>query len=72
MTSKLNRQNLMKEVHAIIVGSTNDPAEDLIAMGQALISIGETLRGRSNGECRAIMHAVMALEGGDIAAPKNN
>jgi hypothetical protein len=61
--TKLNRNDLLAKVREVIYASSNEPAEELIAMGQALTKIGEALRGQSGADCRAIITAVATMEG---------
>lgn len=58
---RLSRMELLDKLSEIVNASTNDPAEDLIAIGQALQKIGEALRGQSLPDARAIITAVRAV-----------
>lgn len=62
---KANRAETMKLVKDTLESNTCDPADELIAMGTALIKIGETLQGLPVEDARRIMHAVQILEGYD-------
>jgi len=59
---KINRVELVQKVREIIGEHTNDPAEEMIALGTAMVEIGKALRGRSLPDQRAIIAAVAAME----------
>lgn len=62
MTAKLNRMELVGKIREIIGSHSNDPAEELIELGTAMVEIGKALKGQSPANARAILAAVTALE----------
>jgi hypothetical protein len=63
MTVKLNRMELVNKIREIIGAHSNDPAEEMIALGTAILQIGQALKGQSPADAKAILAAVQALEG---------
>jgi len=60
--TKINRMELLDQVRDIIKEHCNDPAEELITLGTAMVDIGKALKGQSPAEARAILTAIIALE----------
>jgi len=62
---KANRTELVKMVKETIESNTCDPADEIIAMGEALVAVGKTLQGLSTSDARRVMQAVVILTVGD-------
>jgi hypothetical protein len=62
-SAKLNRVELMRKIREIIDAASNDPVEEMRTTGEALCKVAEALKGHTPSEARAIIAAVMALEG---------
>lgn len=60
--TKLNRVELLHKLMEIVRSCTNDPADELIALGNALTEAGAVLKGRSAADQRAIIIALQVLE----------
>jgi hypothetical protein len=60
--AKLNRVELLNKLMEIVRSCANDPADDLIALGNALIEAGAVLKDRSAADQRAIIIALQVLE----------
>jgi|GEM_PF-6358606 len=58
----LNRVELMHKLDEIIRTATNDPVEEIAALGKALTEIAKALKGQSPAEVKAILSAVQALQ----------
>lgn len=58
-----DRSQLMFKVHEIVRSSTEDPAESLIRHGEALVKIGEALKGVSHGDAVAAIRATQLMLG---------
>lgn len=52
---------LAQKVLEIVRSASDDPSEQLIKEGQALVSIGKALAGQSRQDCIKIMQSVEAL-----------
>lgn len=52
----------IEKVREILHTASDDPADDLIRLGGALIRIGKTLKGKTAKEARAILRAVEAIQ----------
>lgn len=61
--TEANRAEVLTMVHEIVVETTEEPAESIIAMGNALTKIGEALRGVSSADAKAIIRSTMELHG---------
>ena len=61
----MNRIEVMSKVREVLDTKTADPADELIALGQALVGIGKALKGQSSHDARAILRAVSELECGN-------
>ncbi len=59
--TKLNKADTVQEIVKYLNSATNDPADELIKMGEVLVEIGKALKGRSAHDARAIMTAVVAV-----------
>lgn len=59
LNSKVDTVKIIKE---ILEDNCHDPSEAMIEMGQALIKVGEALKGKSINEARNIMQAVSVLQ----------
>jgi len=62
-SAKINRVELMQKIKQIIDMHSNDPVEEIAALGQALLDISKALEGQSSADAKAILAAVFALEG---------
>jgi hypothetical protein len=60
--TKLNRVELLNKLMEIVRSYTNDPADELIALGNALAEAGAVLKGHSAADQRAIIIALQVLE----------
>jgi hypothetical protein len=60
--TKLNRVELLNKLMEIVRSYSNDPADELIALGKALAEAGAVLKGRSAADQRAIIIALQVLE----------
>ena len=61
--TKANRAEVLTMVHDIIKETTEEPADAIIAMGEALTKIGEALQGVSTADAKAIIRSTMELHG---------
>ena len=61
--TKLNRVELMRKIREIIDLNTNDPVEEIATMGKALTEISKALKGQTANDAKAIIAAIMTLEG---------
>lgn len=61
--SKANRAEVLSMVHDILQETTEEPADAMIAMGNALVKIGEALQGVSAPDAQAIIRSTMELHG---------
>jgi hypothetical protein len=61
MKTKLNRIELMRKVNEVVDDATNDPADELIAMGEALVKVGQALKGLTIHDARAVIKGVQAI-----------
>ena len=61
--NRVRRKELIQIVYESIEKNTTSPAEDMIAMGEALVEVGKTLDGVSTADARAVMRAVGELYG---------
>ena len=59
--SKASRAETLGLLHEIIMDTTEPPAEGIIAMGTALVKMGETLKGVSSADAKAVIKSVMEL-----------
>ncbi len=57
-----SRVDVLSKVREIL-NTCQDPAEELIAMGEALAKIGRALKGLPPTEAKAVLRALMAMEG---------
>jgi hypothetical protein len=62
-SAKVNRVDLMRKIREIVDAATNDSIEEMRTTGEALVKVAEALKGHTPSEARAIIAAVMALEG---------
>jgi len=62
---KANRMELVKMVKETIESNTYDPADEIIAMGEALVAVGKSLQGLATPDARRVMKAVALLTIGD-------
>ena len=60
---KANRAEVLTMVHDVIVETTEEPADSIVAMGKALVAIGEALQGVSSADAKAIIRSTMELHG---------
>ena len=60
---RLGRKDLLRKLREVIQESTTSPADDLIALGRALLQIGNALKGYSAEEAKKILQEVIELEG---------
>jgi hypothetical protein len=60
-SKKVGRMELVTKISEIIEHSTHDPADELIAMGEALAKVGYALKGQTMHDARAILTAVRAI-----------
>lgn len=58
---KTTRQDVLMKIQEIVKENTIDPADEMIACGEALVAIGKTLKGVSAADARAIVAAAVAL-----------
>ena len=58
---KLNKSETVQKIVEVLDTATNDPADELIKMGEVLIEVGKALKGRSGHEARGIITAVQAI-----------
>ena len=57
----MNRLEVVNKIREIIDADTDDPAEELVKMGEVLIKIGKSLQGLSIEEARKVLRAVTVL-----------
>ena len=57
----MNRLEVVNKIREIIDADTEDPAEELVKMGEVLIKIGKALKGLSVEESRKVLRAVTVL-----------
>jgi len=57
---------VLDKLAEVLKSECDDPGEELIRYGRALVKIGEIIRGRSVDETRRIITAVAALHGLNI------
>jgi hypothetical protein len=60
--TKLNRVELLNKLMEIVRSCTTDPADELIALGNALVEAGAVLKGHSVADQRATIIALQVLE----------
>jgi hypothetical protein len=60
------RVDLMRRIAEIIKNSTADPGQELITTGEALIKVGNILKGQSIRDAQAVINATIELFGVDI------
>ena len=53
---------LINKLSEIIEANSESPVDEIRTIGQALIEIADALKGKTVGECRKIMQAVIALQ----------
>jgi hypothetical protein len=58
---KANRAEVLTALHDVVMDTTEDPADSIIAMGNALVKMGEALKNVSNADAKAIIKSVMEL-----------
>ncbi len=58
---KANRAEIMQMVSDTITIATADPADEIIAVGEALVKIGQVLKGVSTRDAKAIVKSVMII-----------
>lgn len=58
-----DRMDIVHKVREVLDKSCKPPAVELIALGEALIAIGEALQGIPIDKARKIIEAVAILEG---------
>lgn len=61
--TKVDRVKLVTTIQEIIDASTDSPAAQIQALGNALVKIGKALEGCSISDTRSVIQAVMALQG---------
>jgi hypothetical protein len=59
--SKASRAETLGLLHEVIMDKTEDPADDIVAMGTALVEMGKVLKGVSSADAKAIIKSVMEL-----------
>ena len=57
----MNRLEVINKIREIIDADTDDPAEELVKMGEVLVKIGKSLQGLSIEEARKVLRAVTVL-----------
>ena len=57
----MNRLEVVNKIREIIDADTEDPAEELVQMGEVLVKIGKSLKGLSVEESRKVLRAVTVL-----------
>ena len=57
----MNRLEVVNKIREIIDADTEDPAEELVKMGETLVKIGKALKGLSVEESRKVLRAVTVL-----------
>ena len=57
----MNRLEVVNKIREIIDADTDDPAEELVKMGEVLVKIGQALKGLSVEESRKVLRAVTVL-----------
>ena len=57
----MNKLEVVNKIREIIDADTDDPAEELVKMGEVLIKIGKSLQGLSIEEARKVLRAVTVL-----------
>lgn len=57
----MTRIELVRKVQEVLNQHAEDPAEELIKTGEALIALGKALKGRSRAEAMAIITAAASL-----------
>lgn len=58
---KASRAETLGLLHEVIMDKTEDPADDIVAMGTALVEMGKVLKGVSSADAKAIIKSVMEL-----------
>ena len=59
--TKASRAETLGLLHEVIMDKTEDPADDIVAMGTALVEMGKVLKGVSSADAKAIIKSVMEL-----------
>lgn len=62
---KPSKLDVIKHVREILASHCEDPAEQMIREGEAIVAIGNTLKGLSLTDARATLRAVAVLEGAE-------
>lgn len=58
----MNKIDVVAKVQEILRTRCDDPAEQIIMEGEALVAIGKALKGLSMSEARAVIQAVAAIQ----------
>lgn len=66
METRIDRKELFARLAEIVDSVTDSPASQLIALGTALVKMGEALQGVSVHDAKAVLQAVAALHGIDF------
>lgn len=66
MNTKLNKPELMGQIMEILEAVSEDPAEKLIAMGEAFVKVGTCLKGVPLTEARNVIRAVALMQGFEL------
>jgi len=66
--AKASRTDVMRFVYEVIYKECEEPAEEIAAVGRAMVAVGEALKGQSGPDARAIMDSVAAMLG--VRLPK--
>lgn len=62
---KPSKLDVIKHIREILASHCDDPAEQMIREGEAIVAIGKSLRGLSLPDARAAIRAVAILEGAE-------
>jgi hypothetical protein len=58
----MNKVEIVQSIREILRSNADDPVEEIIKHGKALVAIGEALKGLPLRDAKAIIESVMALE----------
>jgi hypothetical protein len=59
----MTKLEILKRVREILDNCCDEPAEQIIKEGEALVAIGKALKGLPIHDARAVIRSVAALEG---------
>lgn len=59
----MERTDVVHKVLQVLDAQADDPAAELIRLGEALIAVGKALHGLSTSDARRVVESVAVLEG---------